>query len=221
MLLEHLKNSLNTYGEPTMYPRTYTLLEDGRHRVQWIDKKGRRAQSIYIDREPDGTSIKCCICDTPCLTAAAKYQRANGDHKKRHTCTRKCQDKLTGPTKWNPLYIERDDEGWFFDNYTGYIIRRYRPILGKPRTKEFYHRYVIEKHLGRKLLATEHVHHIDMDKTNNKLSNLWVCDHTDHLAAHHSTNDLIKPLIEAGILKFNVETGKYYLIEKGTNESSR
>lgn len=70
----------------------------------------------------------------------------------------------------------------------------------------------MEQHLGRKLLSTEYVHHKDMDKTNNKLSNLWVCNHTDHLDAHHSTNDLIKPLMEMGIMAFNEETGKYYLI---------
>ncbi len=212
MLLEHLKNSLNTWGKPTMYKRTYELLPDGRHSVKWIGSKGNKGQEIFIDKEPDGAPIKCFICGIPCLTSAVKYQRTNGDHKKRHTCTRKCQDKLTGPTKWNPLYIERDDEGWFLDNHTGYIIRRYRPVLGKPRVKEFYHRYIMEQHLGRKLLSTEYVHHKDMDKTNNKLSNLWVCNHTDHLDAHHSTNDLIKPLMEMGIMAFNEETGKYYLI---------
>ena len=139
MILEYLKNSLNTWGKPTKYPRTYTLLKDGRHRVQWVDSKGNTAQAIYIDKEPDGTPIKCCICSKPCLTAAVKYQRQGGD-KKRHTCTRLCQDQLTGPTKWNPLYIKRDDDGWFECKNTGYMVRRYRPVMGKPRIKEFYHR---------------------------------------------------------------------------------
>tara|TARA_Y100000310_G_C20432653_1_gene692225 strand:- start:63 stop:716 length:654 start_codon:yes stop_codon:yes gene_type:complete len=214
MLLEHLKNSLNTSGKPTKFKRTYELLPDGRHNVKWIGSKGNKSQSIYTEYDPDGNRIKCFVCGIHCLTEVVKYQRKNGDHKKRHTCTRKCQNVLTGATSWNPQYIERDDEGWFYDNYTGYIIRRYRPILGKPRIKEFYHRYVMEQHLGRKLLSIEHIHHIDMDKLNNDISNLWLCNHIDHLNSHHSTKILIKPLIEKGIIGFDNTKGKYYLERK-------
>ena len=36
------------------------------------------------------------------------------------------------------------------------------------------HRYVMEQFLGRNLLPEEHVHHIDGDKTNNNISNLFL-----------------------------------------------
>ena len=222
MLLNHLKNSLNTWGKPTMFKRTYKLLSDGRHSVTWIGSTGIKGQEIFTEYEPNGSKVTCFICGIECLTSCAKHQRSNkGSVKyKRNTCTRKCQNELTGPTKWNPLYIERDDEGWFLDNYTGYMIRRYRPIPGKPRIKEFYHRYVMEKHLGRKLLNTEHVHHIDMDKLNNNISNLWITSLRGHLDSHHSTNKLIKPLLEEEIIGFNRNDGKYYLIKtrKENNE---
>ena len=213
MLLKHLKNSLNTWGKPTKFKRSYELLPDGRHSVKWVGSKGNKGQEIYIGTDPDGNIIKCFVCGTPCLTSVVKYQRKNDDHKKRHTCTRKCQEELTRNPKWNPLYIKRDDNGWFIDNNTGYKVRRYRPILGKPRVKEFYHRYVMEQHLGRKLLPSEHIHHIDMDKLNNNISNLWLCSQNNHLKSHHSINPLIKKLIKKGILKFNLETGIYYLEE--------
>ena len=55
MLLEHLKNSLNTFGKPTKYPRTYNLREDGRHEVFWVGSTGVKAQAIYSEYNPDGT----------------------------------------------------------------------------------------------------------------------------------------------------------------------
>ena len=36
------------------------------------------------------------------------------------------------------------------------------------------HRLVMENHIGRKLFPTEVVHHIDRDKSNNKINNLML-----------------------------------------------
>ena len=229
MTLEYLKNSLNTWGKPTKYPRVYTLLEDGRHRVQWTDSKGNLAQAIYIDKEPDGTPIKCHVCNIPCLTAAVKYQRKNGDHKKRHTCTRNCQEELTRDHKYNPLVIPRDDEGWYEQTTPGgplgYIVKRVRKerMSGKykgrmHRVLIFQHRYVMEQYLGRKLLSNEQVHHIDMKKTNNDISNLWLCSPSQHMSAHHSFNECCEELMgnfdKYSDIKFDVEKGQYYLVER-------
>lgn len=37
------------------------------------------------------------------------------------------------------------------------------------------HRYLIEKYIGRKLKKNEIIHHIDGNKLNNKLKNLYIC----------------------------------------------
>jgi hypothetical protein len=46
------------------------------------------------------------------------------------------------------------------------------------------HRYVMEKHLGRKLTPDEHVHHLDEVKDNNALTNLIVLSKSDHHKLH-------------------------------------
>lgn len=46
------------------------------------------------------------------------------------------------------------------------------------------HRLVMEKHLGRKLDVTEIVHHLDLDKQNNKIENLMIVTRAEHFAIH-------------------------------------
>lgn len=47
-------------------------------------------------------------------------------------------------------------------------------------SRKLFHRWVAEKKLGRKLLDTEVVHHIDRNKLNNHPSNLYVCRNQWH-----------------------------------------
>ena len=52
------------------------------------------------------------------------------------------------------------------------------------------HRHIMEKHIGRKLLPHEVVHHKDEDKTNNNISNLEIMTNSDHSYHHHKTTFL-------------------------------
>lgn len=52
------------------------------------------------------------------------------------------------------------------------------------RSSTQYARYLLSVHLGRYLLATEQVDHIDGDKTNNRLSNLQLLSALEN---HHKT----------------------------------
>jgi len=51
------------------------------------------------------------------------------------------------------------------------------------------HRLVMERHLGRYLSRTEDVHHINGDKTDNRLENLIVMTRSRHISEHKSVAD--------------------------------
>jgi hypothetical protein len=53
------------------------------------------------------------------------------------------------------------------------------------------HRWIMEQHLGRKLLPTEQVHHKDGNPLNNDLTNLEVLLTRDHMRLHK-----LKPVAE-------------------------
>jgi len=76
----------------------------------------------------------------------------------------------------NPCYRY----GRHIDKRTGYAY------VGKPAKLE--HRVIMEAHLGRKLLRSEHVHHINGIKGDNRIENLQLMPASDHITMH-STKD--------------------------------
>ena len=74
-------------------------------------------------------------------------------------CSKKCQYAYY---KKNPEAVPGFKGG-------GIDSAGYRVIRGQRE-----HRLVMEKHIGRKLLTSEHVHHIDGNKSNNSLINLVI-----------------------------------------------
>jgi hypothetical protein len=74
------------------------------------------------------------------------------------------------------------------------------------------HRNIIEDFTGKKLLSKQSVHHIDGNKINNNIDNLFVCDSSNHLKIHNSLEKCAFELVKLGIITF--EDGKYTLSNK-------
>lgn len=74
------------------------------------------------------------------------------------------------------------------------------------------HRYVVEKAIGRKLTHDEHIHHINMDHTDNSVENLALLTNREHQLAHGSINLVVKELIQNNIIKFNGHTKRYEIV---------
>lgn len=63
----------------------------------------------------------------------------------------------------------------------GYQMRR---VAGR---RIYLHRLVMEQKIGRRLLPSEHVHHLDHDKTNNHPDNLRIISPVEHGRYHALT----------------------------------
>lgn len=73
------------------------------------------------------------------------------------------------------------------------------------------HIFVMETHLQRRIEKGEVVHHIDGDKRNNDLSNLYLTTVAEHNKLHAESESIIFELVKKGIVKFNREIGRYEL----------
>jgi len=76
------------------------------------------------------------------------------------------------------------------------------------------HRALMEEHLGRRLSNSERVHHIDFDKRNNRIENLFLCSSDAHHRRVHSSFARLHTRIFYGSrIVFDRTEGVYLLCE--------
>lgn len=73
------------------------------------------------------------------------------------------------------------------------------------------HILVMEQHIGRPMQKGEVIHHIDGDKTNNKIRNLQVMTVAQHNACHGKIESVVFELYRRGIVGYNRKTRTYYV----------
>jgi hypothetical protein len=80
------------------------------------------------------------------------------------------------------------------------------------------HRIIASQMLGRPLKSNETVHHIDMDKLDNRPENLLISSRIEHGLVHGSLGRIIKELLESNIIRFDNDLG-YVLNTPGGGKS--
>lgn len=85
----------------------------------------------------------------------------------------------------NPNYLG----GKYTSNWKGGRWLMGRGYIGVTVNKKYLseHRYIVEQYLGRKLDSSEDVHHINGDRTDNRIDNLMVLNKSDHTKLHWRT----------------------------------
>ena len=101
----------------------------------------------------------------------------NGTRDSRAKTCRKCHHRDRPPRLGT-------GKGWYLHKQTGYIIGYINGV------KHYQHRYVMEQHLGRQLYPGECVHHINENKTDNRLENLELTTLSEHMRMHSKDRDM-------------------------------
>ena len=134
------------------------------------------ARNVGVPCSVDGCS-RPANCKTMC---AAHYSRVR-------------KHGVTGTS-----LIKRKDGAGSIHPRSGYLL-----IRDGGRTRHA-HRVKMERHIGRKLLPTEDVHHKNGNKLDNRIENLEIMLHSEHSRMHNSyaeNNDSTKLCPQCGLVK--------------------
>lgn len=71
------------------------------------------------------------------------------------------------------------------EGYSLILVPPGNPMAGWNGRYVAEHRFVMAKHLGRPLLSSEIVHHVNGVKDDNRLQNLVLTNRSDHIREHH------------------------------------
>jgi hypothetical protein len=119
----------------------------------------------------------CEQCGKDFLAARSEVKKGHGKF-----CSRVCGCRSAQTKRGYKRGVDAGNYAGARTNDAGYI-RITHPEYGGSILE---HRYVMEKHLGRPLETSEIVHHINEDRADNRIENLMVMTHDEHMTLHRA-----------------------------------
>lgn len=132
-------------------------------------KKERVCCSVICDRKIRRSNRILVTCETCLKTIDRKPSSVKG--RKIILCSNECRSK----------FLLHDKRSWAIEKKDRKVPKHkmYKRISVRGKwVKE--HRLVMERHLGRKMDPSEHIHHINGDGLDNRVENLQVVSNREH-----------------------------------------
>ena len=119
------------------------------------------------------------LAEQPCELCGTPFRpRADASPGRGRFCGRTCANKYR-----RSLRLPWGEDGHkFVDRYV--MVRMSSHPAAKATGYVYEHRLVMEQQLGRYLKPSEHVHHINGDRTDNRIENLELMTAPEHLLEH-------------------------------------
>ena len=156
---------------------------------QYFEKCNYKPSILALNLNVSYATCKRFLCEAG-LWELAKLKNCRGGGRKRTTLIDKFGYKYA-------------DSKYDYKNERGEIIRRLE------------HHVIAEEKVGRKLKDNELVHHINLDKKDNRPENLFICENNNqHRLIHCHLETIAGEAVKAGIIKFDHYLGCYYLDNK-------
>ena len=128
----------------------------------------------------------------PCLNCFKKYDRnprfSHTQWQASKFCSRACFGIYYSPIQKERLKDPSNHYNWKggkAKKANGYMEVYAPHIEGTHGKRQYEHRTVMEAHIGRKLVYEEVVHHINHDKTDNRIENLVLMSRKEHVKLHN------------------------------------